>query len=150
VTFVPSFLTAEGAALNAEGWVEARRLRAELGDPVAVDAAMERWFEAHPDPPAGVADVADHVDHVREVAGIDHVGVGGDLDGTPHMPVGLSDVSGYPLLFTELSSRGYDDDDLRKIAGHNILRLMRENERTADRVRSERPPSTATIEQLDG
>jgi membrane dipeptidase len=150
VTFVPSFLTAEGAAINAEGWVEARRLRAELGDPVAVDAAMERWFESHPDPPATVADVADHVDHVREVAGIDHVGVGGDLDGTPHMPVGLSDVSGYPLLFTELSSRGYDDDDLRKIAGHNILRLMRENERTADRVRSERPPSTATIEQLDG
>jgi membrane dipeptidase len=150
VTFVPSFLTAEGAAVNAEGWVEARRLRAELGDRVAVDAAMERWFESHPDPPATVADVADHVDHVREVAGIDHVGVGGDLDGTPNMPVGLSDVSGYPLLFTELSSRGYDDDDLRKIAGHNILRLMRENERTADRVRSERPPSTATIEQLDG
>jgi membrane dipeptidase len=150
VTFVPSFLTAEGAVLNAEGWVEARRLRAELGDPVAVDSAMERWFESHPDPPATVADVADHVDHVREVAGIDHVGVGGDLDGTPNMPEGLSDVSGYPLLFTELSSRGYDDDDLRKIAGHNILRLMRENERTADRVRSERPPSTATIEQLDG
>jgi membrane dipeptidase len=150
VTFVPSFLTAAGAALNAEGWVEARRLRAELGDPVAVDAAMERWFESHPDPPATLADVADHVDHVREVAGIDHVGVGGDLDGTPHMPVGLSDVSGYPLLFTELASRGYDDDDLRKIAGHNVLRLMRENERTADRVRSERPPSTATIEQLDG
>jgi membrane dipeptidase len=150
VTFVPSFLTAEGAALNAAGWTEARRLRAELGDPVAVDAAMERWFEAHPDPPASVADVADHVDHVREVAGIDHVGVGGDLDGTPSMPEGLSDVSGYPLLFVELSARGYTDDDLRKIAGHNILRLMRENERTADRVRSKRPPSTATNEQLDG
>jgi membrane dipeptidase len=150
VTFVPSFLTAEGAALNAEGWVEARRLRDELGDPVAVDAAMERWFESHPDPPATIGDVADHVDHVREVAGIDHVGVGGDIDGTPNMPEGLSDVSGYPVLFAELSARGYGDDDLRKIAGQNVLRLMRENERTAERVRAERPPSTATIEQLDG
>jgi membrane dipeptidase len=150
VTFVPSFLTAEGAALNAEGWVEARRLRDELGDPVEVDAAMERWFEQHPDPPATVGDVADHVDHVREVAGIDHVGVGGDIDGTPNMPEGLSDVSGYPALFAELSDRGYGDDDLRKIAGQNVLRLMRENERTAERLRAERPPSIATIDQLDG
>jgi membrane dipeptidase len=150
VTFVPSFLTAEGAALNAEGWVEARRLRDELGDPAEVDAAMERWFEQHPDPPATVGDVADHVDHVREVAGIDHVGVGGDIDGTPNMPEGLSDVSGYPALFAELSARGYSDEDLGKIAGRNVLRLMRENERTAERVRAERPPSTATIEQLDG
>jgi membrane dipeptidase len=150
VTFVPSFLTAEGAALNAEGWVETRRLRDELGDPVAVDAAMERWYDQHPDPAATVGDVADHVDHVREVAGIDHVGVGGDIDGTPHMPEGLSDVSGYPALFAELSARGYSDEDLRWIAGRNVLRLMRENERTAERVRAERPPSTATIEQLDG
>jgi membrane dipeptidase len=150
VTFVPSFLTAEGAALNAEGWVEARRLRDELGDPVEVDAAMERWFEHHPDPHATVGDVADHVDHVRKVAGIDHVGVGGDIDGTPHMPEGLADVSGYPALFAELSARGYTDEDLAKIAGRNVLRLMRENERTAERVRAERPPSTATIEQLDG
>jgi membrane dipeptidase len=150
VTFVPSFLTVEGAALNAEGWVEARRLRAELGDPVAVDAAMERWFEAHPDPRAAVGDVADHVDHVRELAGIDHVGVGGDIDGTPQMPEGLPDVSGYPALFAELAARGYTDDELRAIAGRNVLRLMRENERTAERLRAERPPSTATIEQLDG
>jgi membrane dipeptidase len=150
VTFVPSFLTAEGAALNAQGWVEARRLRDELGDPVEVDAAMERWFEQHPDPPATIGDVADHVDHVREVAGIDHVGVGGDIDGTPNMPEGLTDVSGYPALFAELSSRGYTDEDLGKIAGRNVLRLMRVNERTAERMRAERPPSTATIEQLDG
>jgi membrane dipeptidase len=150
VTFVPSFLTADGAVLNAAGWVEARRLRTELGDPVAVDAAMELWFEEHPDPPATIADVADHVDHVREVAGIDHVGVGGDVDGTAQMPEGLTDVSGYPALFAELAARGYSDEDLTKIAGRNVLRLMRENERTAARLRDERPPSRATIERLDG
>jgi membrane dipeptidase len=150
VTFVPSFLTPEGAEVNAAGWVEARRLRAELGDPMAVDAAMEDWFREHPDPPATIADVADHVDHVRDVAGIDAVGVGGDIDGTDQMPQGLGDVSGYPALFEELARRGYAEDDLVKVAGRNVLRLMRENERTASRLRAERPPSVATIQQLDG
>ena len=150
VTFVPSFLTRAGAEANADGWAQARRLRVELGDPVAVEAAMEEWFAANPDPPASIGDVADHVDHVRDVAGIDAVGVGGDIDGTQQMPEGLDDVSGYPTLFAELASRGYSDDDLRRIAGRNVLRLMRENERTASRLRAERPPSVATIEQLDG
>ena len=150
VTFVPSFLTAAGAAANAEGWAEARRLREDLGDPMAVDAAMEEWFRAHPDPPATVADVADHVDHVRDVAGIDAVGVGGDIDGTDQMPEGLGDVAGYPALFEELAARGYSGDDLAKVAGRNVLRLMRTNERIAERLRTERSPSVATIQQLDG
>jgi membrane dipeptidase len=150
VTFVPSFLTAEGAEVNAAGWREANRLRAELGDPVAVDAAMEAWFEAHPDPPATIGDVADHVDHVREIAGIDALGVGGDIDGADQMPEGLGDVSCYPALFAELAARGYSEEDLRKVAGRNVLRLMRESEQIASRVRAERPPSVATIEQLDG
>jgi membrane dipeptidase len=150
VTFVPSFLTAEGAEVNAAGWREAGRLRSELGDPVAVDAAMERWFVDHPDPPATIRDVADHVDHVRDVAGIDAVGVGGDIDGTAQMPEGLPDVSGYPALFAELADRGYSEEELCKIAGRNVLRLMRVNEEVAARARGERPPSVATIEQLDG
>ncbi len=150
VTFVPSFLTAEGAEVNAAGWREARRLRAELEDPVAVDAAMERWFVDHPDPPATIRDVADHVDHVRDVAGIDAVGVGGDIDGTAQMPEDLPDVSGYPALFAELASRGYSDEELCKVAGRNVLGLMRVNEETAARVRTQRPPSVATIDQVDG
>ncbi len=150
VTFVPSFLTAEGAEVNAAGWREADRLRAELGDPVAVDAAMEEWFQAHPDPPATIGDVADHVDHMREIAGVDALGVGGDIDGADQMPEGLGDVSRYPALFAELAARGYGDEDLRKIAGRNVLRLLREAESIASRVRAERPPSVATIEQLDG
>jgi membrane dipeptidase len=150
VTFVPSFLTVEGAATNRAAWDEARRVRADHPDePAIVEAALETWFAAHPDPPAGVTDVADHVDHVRDVAGIDHVGVGGDLDGTPDIAEGLADVAGYPTLFAELAARGYTDEELAGIAGRNVLRVMRENERIAARLRAERPPSTATIQELD-
>jgi membrane dipeptidase len=77
------------------------------------------------------------------------VGIGSDFDGAPTMPEGLEDVSCYPALFDELASRGYRDEDLMKIAGRNVLRDMREAERTAVRVRAERPPSKATIEELD-
>ena len=111
--------------------------------------AMDAWFEASPGPPATVSDVADHIDHVREVAGIDHVGIGSDFDGTPTMPEGLQDVSRYPVLFGELASRGYGHVDLEKIAGRSVLRVMREGERTRTRLREERSPSKATIEELD-
>ena len=132
VTFVPWFLTAEGAAANAAEWEETRRLRAEHpDDPELVRAAMERYDAEHPVPAASVADVADHVDHVRGVAGIDHIGVGSDFDGSPGMPAGLHDVSCYPALFTELSRRGYSDEDLTKIAGGNVLRVLRAAERVA-------------------
>jgi len=132
-------------------WAEAQRLRAEhTAEAEAVRTAMDAWFEANPGPLATVFDVADHVDHVRHVAGIDHVGIGSDFDGAPTMPEGLEDVSRYPALFEELASRGYPDEDLLKIAGRNLLRVMREVEHTAARLRAERPPSKATIEQLDG
>ncbi|CAN5790725.1 dipeptidase [soil metagenome] len=131
VTFVPSFLTPAGAAANREGWVEARRLRAEHPDePARVTKAMEAWFAEH-DVRAAVSDVADHIDHVRTVAGVDAIGVGGDFDGAGTMPVGLDDVAGYPALFAELATRGYSDDELIKIAGRNVLRLMRAAERVA-------------------
>jgi membrane dipeptidase len=110
---------------------------------------MDAWFEANPGPPATVSDVADHIDHVREVAGIDHVGIGSDFDGAPTMPEGLEDGSRYPALFEELASRGYGHEDLGQIAGRNVLRVMREAERTSLRLRAERSPSKATIEELD-
>ncbi|HET9672528.1 MAG TPA: dipeptidase [Actinomycetota bacterium] len=132
VTFVPWFLTPAGARANAEAWEEAGQLRAEHpDDPEAVRAAMERYDEAHPPPPTSVADVADHVERIREVAGIDHVGVGSDFDGSPAMPEGLEDVSCYPALFEELAARGFSDDDLRKVAGRNVLRLLRDVERVS-------------------
>jgi membrane dipeptidase len=94
--------------------------------------------------------VAEHIDHVRDVAGVDAVGVGGDFDGAGPMPEGLPDVSAYPTLFEELVGRGYAEDDLRKVAGRNVLRVMRAAEATATRIRSSRPPSVATVEELDG
>jgi membrane dipeptidase len=151
VTFVPSFVVAEGAEYSRVAWAEARRLRAERpDDPEGVRMAMDAWFEANPGPPATVSDVADHVEHVRDVAGIDHVGIGSDFDGAPTMPEGLQDVSRHPALFEELASRGLGDEDLTKIAGRNVLRVMREAERAGKRLRAERPPSKATLEELDG
>jgi membrane dipeptidase len=99
---------------------------------------------------ATLSDVADHIDHVSAIAGVDHVGIGSDFDGIDSTPIGLEDVSTYPSLFAELSRRGWTEQDLRKLAGENLLRVMREAEAAARRLQRDRPPSTATIEQLDG
>ena len=99
---------------------------------------------------ATLADAADHIDHVANVAGIDHVGIGSDYDGIDSTPVGLEDVSTFPALFAELSRRGWTEEELRKLAGENMLRVMRESEAVARRLQRDRPPSTATIEALDG
>ncbi|MEX2467538.1 MAG: dipeptidase [Gemmatimonadota bacterium] len=99
---------------------------------------------------ATLDDAADHIDHVANVAGIDHVGIGSDFDGIDSTPVGLEDVSTFPALFAELSRRGWTEEQLRKLAGENMLRVMREAEAVARRIQRERPPSTATIEALDG
>jgi membrane dipeptidase len=119
--------------------------------PSFVNETVRAWEGPPEDAPrASLADVADHVEHVREVAGVDHVGIGGDFDGISSTPVGLEDVSTYPALFVELSRRGWSEEDLRKLAGENVLRVLREAEETARRLQRERPPSTATIEELDG
>ena len=98
---------------------------------------------------ATVSDVADHVEHIAAIAGVDHVGIGSDFDGIEQVPQGLEDVSKFPALFTELARRGWSEPDLRKLAGENILRVMREAEAASRRLRRERGPSTATIEELD-
>ena len=131
-TFVPWFLNAEGAKANEAEWEEIRRLKeAHPDDPDAVRAAIEEMEKTQPTPPSSASDVADHIDHIRDVAGIDHIGVGSDFDGLPQMPDGLEDVSKYPALFEELRGRGYADEDLVKIAGQNVLRVMREAERVS-------------------
>ena len=125
--------------------------------PQFVSPEVARWVtlpeaeqQRTPRPEATIADVAEHLEHIRDVAGIDHVGIGADYDGFPTPVVGLEDVSTYPALFAELSRRGWSEQELRKLAGENVLRAWREAERAADRLRSERGPSTATIEGLDG
>src|SRR4030095_13969497 len=126
VTFVPSFVAAEGAEFNRVVVAEFRRVQAEHpDDPEAVRTAMDAWFEENPGPPASVSDVADHIDHVRDVAGIDYIGIGSDFDGAPTMPEGLEDVSRYPALFEELASRGYRHEGLMQIVGRDLLRVMR-------------------------
>jgi len=149
-SFVPWFLTKEGAEANAASLREWDRLKEKMpGDPDAVRKAMDAWFEAEPTPPSRLHDVADHIDHIRDVAGVDAIGIGSDFDGVDGLPAGLEDVSRYPALFDELATRGYSDEDLSKIAGRNVLRVMREAERVSARLRSERPPSRATIGELD-
>jgi membrane dipeptidase len=105
---------------------------------------------ATPEPRATMDDVIRHIEHVRDIAGIDHVGIGADYDGISSVVLGLEDVSTYPALFAELSRRGWTEPQLRKLAGENALRVWRAAEHAAHQLQQQRPPSTATIEQLDG
>jgi membrane dipeptidase len=114
--------------------------------PAFVSEAVRRHEGPGPAPRATLADVADHIEHVRRLAGIDHVGIGADYDGITTVPRGLEDVSTYPALFAELSRRGWREAELRKLAGENALRVMREAEAVARRLQREREPSTATID----
>jgi membrane dipeptidase len=98
---------------------------------------------------ATLSDVADHIDHVADVAGIDHVGLGSDFDGMEVTPVGLEDVSKFPALLTELWRRGWTEAELAKVAGENVLRVMREAEAVARRLQRDRPASTKTIAEQD-
>ncbi len=113
-------------------------------------AARHAWLAANPPPPATLEQVADHIDHLCDVAGVDHVGIGSDFDGGEHLPVGLEDVSRFPWLIAELLRRDYGEDAVREIAGGNILRAMRGAEDSAARLQSQRGPSDATIQELDG
>lgn len=131
VTFLPAFLSPAVAQWHAEANAEARRRGLHKHDP-AYDALMTQLARQSPPPVATVADVVTHIEHVREVAGIDHVGVGGDYMGGEAMPEGLEDVSGYPRLFAALTDRGWSRADLDKLAGDNILRVLRAAEQVAD------------------
>jgi membrane dipeptidase len=121
-----------------------------IGQPERAKAALDRWDQSNPTPPVTLAEVADHIDHVRDVAGVDHVGLGSDFDGISETPSGLDGVDKFPALLAELARRGWSDDDLGKVAGGNLLRVMAQVEAVSARLRTQRGPSAATIEQLDG
>ncbi|MFE7566657.1 dipeptidase [Streptomyces sp. NPDC057539] len=150
-TFVPKFILPAAVA-----WTQAadENMRAHGLHPLDTTArAMEihRAFEvSHPRPTATAATVADHLDHMRETAGIDHIGIGGDFDGTAFTPAGLDDVSGYPNLIAELLARQWSTADLAKLTWQNAVRVLRAAEDVARDLRDERGPSLATIEELDG
>ncbi len=151
VTFVPGFISPEVAAWEKVADAEGERLRKQPGmTEENARAAMKEWRTAHPAPAATLAQVADHIDHIRKAAGIDHVGIGSDFDGIGTPPLGLEDVSKYPALAAELLRRGYTGAEVKKVMGLNLLRVWREAERAAARLRKQRGPNVATIEELDG
>ena len=132
VNFFPVFLSPEVAERARRRTGEEARLKATTPFSAArVKAALEAWDRANPAPPVPVALVADHIEHIARIAGHDHVGLGGDLDGVPTTAVGLEGVDGYPLLFAELIRRGWSDANLAKLAGGNFLRALRRAEAVA-------------------
>jgi len=140
VTFVPGFVSQEVADYGARETAERQRLEGQYaGDAAAVERGLTTWRQTNPAPRASLLQVADHIDHIKQVAGIDHIGLGGDFDGISSVVVGLEDVSTYPLLLNELMSRGYSDDDIRKIAYRNILRVLRQADAVAHPQRNSEP-----------
>ncbi|GAB2872816.1 dipeptidase [Streptomyces deserti] len=151
VTFVPKFVLQAAVDWTAEADENMRAHGFHPLDTTAEAMKVHRAFEErHPRPVATVATVADHLDHMREVAGIDHLGIGGDYDGTAFTPDGLDDVSGYPNLIAELLDRGWSRSDLTKLTWRNAVRVLGAAEDVARELQATRPPSNARIEDLDG
>ncbi len=138
ITFLASYISEELRLWVQHRSEERDRLRRLYeDDDKAVEERLAGWGESNPMPRATLEQVADHIDHVRTVAGIDHIGIGSDFDGTSSLPVGLEDVSTYPNLIIELLRRGYTENDIRKILGRNVLRVMRAVERVAGEMSEE-------------
>ncbi|MFI6897794.1 dipeptidase [Streptomyces sp. NPDC050256] len=149
-TFVPKFVLPEAVAWTKSADENMRAQGLHHLDTTERGMKVHAAFEAaNPRPMATVATIADHLDHMREVAGIDHIGIGGDYDGTAFLPQGLEDVSGYPNLIAELLGRGWSAADLAKLTWQNAVRVLRAAEDVARDLRTRRGPSHATIEQLD-
>jgi membrane dipeptidase len=122
-TFVPQFVSSACRDWDLAAAAEAERRGVDYRT-IESRAELDDWVAANPMPIATIADVADHVEHITDVAGIDHVGIGGDFDGTSELPAGLSDVSCYPALFAELIDRGWSRRDCARLASGNILRVL--------------------------
>ena len=170
VNFVPGFISQEVRNWNRDRATEEARLTAEFADGadtcssigstaiaaateavcvIGVETALAGWEADHSRPEASLHQVADHIEHIRDVAGIDHVGLGGDFDGIPTTIPGLDGVNTYPALLEELARRGWSNGDLAKLAGGNVLRVMRQVEAVSAELADE-PANYATIAELDG
>lgn len=151
ITFVPGFVSKArnewGAARSGE---QSRLASLFVGQPEKAKAGLAAWEKANPQPAVTLATVADHIDHVAKVCGHDCVGIGGDFDGIGDTPDGLDGVDKYPALLAELARRGWTDEDLGKLAGGNVLRVMREAEAVAKKLQATTQPSYATLSELDG
>jgi membrane dipeptidase len=151
INFYSGFVEPRGAQQMRSMFDVQRRLREQHpNDPEAARRAYAQWRRDNPVPRGTVGTLADHIDHVRRVAGIDHVGLGSDYDGVTSLPEGMDDVSRFPYLTAELLRRGYSDEDVAKVLGGNILRIMRQAEQTATRLQGERGPSQGVMDVMDG
>jgi membrane dipeptidase len=149
ITFVPSFVAPACRAWELELAAEMERQDLDFRDLSARKRVTAEWTALHPRPGATLADVVAHAEHVREVAGIDHIGIGGDFDGVDVLPAGLEDVSCYPALIAALLDRGWSETDCGKLASGNLLRVLQDAEAAAAVLAAGRPPSAARIEDLD-
>jgi membrane dipeptidase len=151
VTFVTWFVSKASMEHGNRRTEAVRAIEQRAGrDSAAASRDIAAWDRQNPRPTVKLSEVADHIDHIRRVAGVDHVGIGSDFDGISELIEGLEDVTTFPALFAELARRGWTEQDLRKLAGENILRAMARAQEVAARLRRERPPSTRTILELDG
>ena len=152
VNFFPGYVSEVRARWDAELAAEKAREASPpytglyIGQPDRAAAALEQWQRAHPKPVVTLSMVADHIEYIARVAGKDCVGLGSDFDGIPDTPEGLDGVDKYPALLGELARRGWSHDDLVKVSGGNVLRVMREAEAVSKRLRETTQPSNATLD----
>jgi membrane dipeptidase len=150
ITFVPAFVSQRCRDWDRGLAAEADRRGLDSRDLSARRELIPEWTAKHPRPRATLSDVVAHAEHVREVAGIDHIGLGGDFDGTDELPDGLQDVSCYPALIAALLDRGWSEQDCGQLTSGNVLRVLSDAEAAAQLISATRGPSAARIEDLDG
>ncbi len=150
ITFVPAFVAQRCRDWEVELAGELDRQGLDYRDLASRKQVGGTWLAEHPRPKATLADVVAHAEHARDVAGVDHIGLGGDYDGVDELPVGLEDVSCYPALIEALLARGWSESDCGKLTGGNLLRVMRDAEIAAGLIQTRRGPSVARIDELDG
>jgi membrane dipeptidase len=150
ITFVPAFVSQACREWELEFIAEVERQGLDHRNWAGLKQVRQEFQASNPQPRATLSDVVQHVEHVREVAGVDHIGIGGDYDGVDRLPEGLEDVSRYPALFAALLDAGWSEEDCGKIAHGNLIRVLRDAEAAAGTIRTQRQPSAARIEDLDG
>jgi membrane dipeptidase len=152
VNFAPGYVSAARNQWDADRAAEVARYSSPpfggmyIGQPERAKAALARWESEHPRPVTTLAQVADHIEHIRQIAGVDHVGLGSDFDGIPDAPQGIDAVDQYPALLMELMRRGWTDGEVAKVAGENVLRVLAAAEHVAAQLRAAKAPSEAGID----
>jgi membrane dipeptidase len=150
ITFVPAFVSPACREWELDFIAEVERQGLDHRNWAGLKDVRQEFQARNPQPKASLQDVVEHVEHVREVAGIDHIGIGGDYDGVDRLPEGLEDVSCYPALVAALLDRGWSEQDCGKLTNGNLVRVLKDAEAAAGLIRTQRPASAGRIDDLDG